>query len=128
MKRKTYRLDVTREGRWWIIAIPELELHTQAHRLTEVEVMGRDVIALWLDIEPADFDVDVHVTTPEVAIARWTEAERLDAAARQQARMAASTRRSAVQTLRDAHISADDTARLLGISRARVYQLREKTR
>lgn len=126
MSRTTYALEVSREGRWWIIYVPELDQHTQASRLSEVETMGRDLVAVMRDVEPDAFDVDVRISGPEAAIANWREAERLEAVAREQSNEAARVRRSAVQALRGEHISADDSATLLGISRARVYQLLEK--
>lgn len=126
MSRTTYRLEVSREGRWWIVYVPELDTHTQASKLSEVETMGRDLIAIMRDVDADSFDVDTHIDGPAGAIDSWREAERLEAAARQQSTEAARVRRSAVQALRGERISADDSATLLGISRARVYQLLEK--
>ena len=35
-------INVTRDGRWWMIAIPEIDGLTQAEDFDEIEVMARD--------------------------------------------------------------------------------------
>ena len=41
-----YKIEVTRDGRWWMIRIPEIDGLTQARRLSEVDYMARDYLAL----------------------------------------------------------------------------------
>jgi DNA-directed RNA polymerase specialized sigma24 family protein len=124
MSKPTYRIDVTREGRWWIVYAPDIDYHTQSHSLTEAEDMGRDLIASALDIDPDSFALDLHVEQPADVAAQLAAATIADDAARQQSALAARDRRAAVTRLhRDYGLSVLDTARLLGISRGRVYQL-----
>lgn len=59
---KTYTVVATREGNWWIVAIPEIDGITQARTITEAADMARDYIALTLDV-PAD-SFDIRVQTP----------------------------------------------------------------
>ena len=51
-QRRTEALQGDRncDGKWWMIRIPELEELTQARRLSEVETMARELIAVTLDI------------------------------------------------------------------------------
>jgi hypothetical protein len=41
----TYRAKVTRDGKWWMIAIPDIDGLTQARRLSEVPTMASEYIA-----------------------------------------------------------------------------------
>ncbi|MFF9565717.1 hypothetical protein ACF1AJ_20380 [Leifsonia sp. NPDC014704] len=56
---KTYDVTVTREGKWWMVAIPELDGLTQARRLSEVPEMAREYIAVTEDIPLEEVDVVV---------------------------------------------------------------------
>lgn len=47
---KNYDAVVTRDGRWWMIEVPEVDGLTQARRLDEVEKMAREYIAVTLDL------------------------------------------------------------------------------
>jgi len=124
MSRPVYRLNVTREGRWWIVDAVEIDYRTQARTLTEAEEMGRDLIAAMLDVDEASFDIDVHIDQPAEVRQRLDEASSLEAQARDAAAQAAKDRREAARILRREHgLSAIEVARLMGVSRARVYQL-----
>ena len=59
-QRKNYTLLVSKDGKYWYIRSPELNMSTQAKRLKDVEHMGRDMIATVLDIEPSVFDVTIQ--------------------------------------------------------------------
>ena len=116
MTRKTYQLTATREGQWWIIDVPELDYRTQARKLDQVEHMGRDLIALMEDVPADSFDVATVVAMPE--------ATRLEHEAREVAAQAARDRRAAARALHDTYgLSAIEVAAVLGVTRARVYQL-----
>jgi predicted RNase H-like HicB family nuclease len=58
---KTYAAACQREGNWWVIAVYELDRVTQARRLDQAEAMARDLIALWLDVDPSSFAVIVDM-------------------------------------------------------------------
>ncbi|MDR3360484.1 MAG: hypothetical protein LBO20_07555 [Bifidobacteriaceae bacterium] len=124
MTAKTYDMEVTREGRWWVVTIPEIGYRTQARTLAEVEDMGRDLIASALGVGPGSFELATHVHPPQDVAAQLAAAEAADRAARDQAAAAARDRRNAVAKLRAEHsMSAADIARLLGVTRGRVHQL-----
>lgn len=120
-----YRVEVTREGKWWMIAIPELDGLTQARRLEDAPLMAREYIAVTLD--RAIDDVDVRVALVDVDGINVTEAlARLDAeraaadAARD--RVADDTRRLAT-TLAAKKVPVRDIGAILGVSHQRAHQL-----
>lgn len=68
-----YRVDVYRDGRWWMIRVPELdgyvsadggrfpdEAITQAESRDEVEAQARDFIASMTDVEVSSVGLEVH--------------------------------------------------------------------
>lgn len=124
MSRESHVLQVTREGAWWIVDAPAVDYRTQARTLAEVEEMGRDLIAGALDVSPESFDLDVQIETPADVVAKLDEAAGLEQEALNTQARAAFERRAAARALRDAYgLSAIDAARVLGVSRGRVYQL-----
>ena len=58
---KTYRAVVEREGRFWIIRLPELGQVTQAETLDEVEEMAIDLASLWTETDARQITVDIEV-------------------------------------------------------------------
>ncbi|RLP76174.1 hypothetical protein D9V32_08280 [Mycetocola tolaasinivorans] len=122
----TYELVVSREGKWWIIDAPAVDYRTQARTLSEVEEMGRSLLAGALGVDEESFNVTLRIEKPADVAARLAEAAEYDRAALESTRNAARDRREAARVLRDAYgLSAIDAARVLGVSRARVYQLLE---
>ncbi|GHF14867.1 hypothetical protein GCM10011600_14790 [Pseudolysinimonas yzui] len=120
-----YRVEVTRDGKWWMVAIPEVDGLTQARRLEEAPLMARDYIAVSLDVPIEEVDVAVAVIDVDGinildAITKL-EAERAEAeAARDQ--VAEDTRRLA-QTLAGKKIPVRDIGAILGVSHQRAHQL-----
>ena len=55
----SYKVEVERDGRWWIITVPELDQVTQARRVNEIEDMARSLIAVSTDAPLADVQVQV---------------------------------------------------------------------
>ncbi|GAA4987288.1 type II toxin-antitoxin system HicB family antitoxin [Actinopolymorpha pittospori] len=50
---QTYRAVVSRDGQFWLIRVPELDIVTQARSVDEIDHMARDLIAVWLEVDPA---------------------------------------------------------------------------
>ena len=123
---KTYRAEAQREGKWWVFRVPELQTGGQARTLHELDDEIKDVIALWLNHDAADFAVELRVIGDEDVLSKWTAAELEDAQARERQRDAAAKRRDVVHALRARGYSAPDVGRVLGISKQRVYQLEAK--
>lgn len=51
--RRIFDITVTREGNWWMVAIPELDGLTQARTEDEAPLMAREYIAVTLGV-PVD--------------------------------------------------------------------------
>lgn len=54
-----YEAIARRDGNFWFIEIPQLDLFTQARTADEIPSMARDVIAISLDVPSDSFDVHV---------------------------------------------------------------------
>ncbi|HEY9313916.1 hypothetical protein [Williamsia sp.] len=60
---KTYDVEVYRDGKWWMVRIPELDGLTQAYSEDEVDLMAREFIAVTTDVEIDEVGVRVHPVT-----------------------------------------------------------------
>jgi predicted XRE-type DNA-binding protein/predicted RNase H-like HicB family nuclease len=123
MTEPTYTATVRRDGRWWLIHIPQLHTMGQARTLAQAADAAQEVIGLYLNIDPDTVSVALDVELPQAARDLWAVAAEQESAARAIASAAASMRRRAIKALGDAGISQADTARALGISAQRVSQL-----
>ncbi|MDR1151260.1 MAG: hypothetical protein LBK72_02070 [Bifidobacteriaceae bacterium] len=123
MAPRRFDVVVRRDGRWWVFEIPELGTGGQARDLAEVEYEARGVAAMWLDVPPQTVGVIVSVEGQDEALAAWAAAQRAEVEGRRAQAAAAAQRHGVVAALRAAGYSALDTARLLGISKQRVYQI-----
>jgi hypothetical protein len=61
-----YKVEVSRDGRWWMINVPEIDQLTQARRINEIEDMARSVIAITTDTPLTD--ITVQITTLRVRV------------------------------------------------------------
>lgn len=57
-----YEVEVTRDGRWWLVHIPKLDGLTQARFWGEIELMARDYIAVTTNTPIEDIVVNVRAT------------------------------------------------------------------
>lgn len=124
MSTKTYALDITREGRWWMVYCAELDATTQATKLGEVEEMARDLIAGLLDIDEASFSLSMQVIMPSEVTAMLEAADRDEREAREAQRKAADERRAALASLHaDFGIPVPEVAAMFEITKSRAYSL-----
>ena len=121
-----YKVEVTRDGRWWMVHVPEIDQLTQARRIGEVEEMARSLIAISTGTRLSDITIDVvSVNVPAVGdiAAVANDVRQLRTRARDfEAEAAAATIKYSRQ-MADAGIPVRDIAQLLGISPQRVSQL-----
>lgn len=118
-----YTANVSRDGRFWMVHVPEIDRVTQARHLREVDAMARDLIAIMADVDPDSFELDVHIEMPDSVAAHLRRAEELRAAeAEARARAAAEVRMAAVE-LKQSGVPLRDIGRLLGVSFQRAGQL-----
>lgn len=57
--RKTYRAEVTADGEFWSVRVPEIARTTQARTPAEIEPMARDLIAIMEDIPADSFALEI---------------------------------------------------------------------
>jgi predicted RNase H-like HicB family nuclease/predicted XRE-type DNA-binding protein len=126
--KREYKIEVARDGRWWMVHIPEIDGITQARRLGEAEAMAREYIALHLGIPIDTVKVEtasVRTEQPQFRelLSDAREVEDLRAKAREADRKATEATREYAQWLTTHGIPVRDIADLLKISPQRVSQL-----
>lgn len=126
MTQHEYKVELERDGRWWMVHVPEIDDLTQARRLSEAALMARELIALSTGTPLADVGVRVvSITVPKLGDVAGRSQEviaKRDAAAR----AVADAQRHAAEyarALTDAGVPVRDAAELLGVSPQRVSQL-----
>lgn len=122
---KTYDITVTREGKWWMVAVPAIDGLTQARRLSEIKDMTVSLIAITLDVPASRVGVNVVAMivdgTDLMERRRQIDVER--EAARQAERKAAALIADLVRKLDADHVPLRDIGEAVGVSFQRVHQL-----
>jgi len=124
VKAVNYTARCHREGRWWVIEVPELGHTTQARRLDKVEEMVRSLVQMFTDLDASSATVKVDVvfaddqTRVEVELARDSRAHAVAAQQEATERLTRAARR-----LSDQGYSVRDIGVLLGLSYQRAQQL-----
>lgn len=119
-----YAVRVTRDGRWWMVEVPQLDAVTQARRLGEVDLMARELIAVTTGTKVEDVEVAIHLSK----IGRVT-GERIEELDREKARAAELEKHIAEEThqvalgLVEEGVPLRDVGEILGVSHQRVHQL-----
>lgn len=123
---KTYNINVVRDGKWWMVEIPEIDGLTQARRISEIEDMARSFIAV--DTNTPISEVAVKIAKVKIGDlgdvaprARKIVAERT--AAEAAAATALEDLTALVRALTIAQVPVRDSAALLDVSPQRVSQL-----
>ncbi|HPX37711.1 MAG TPA: HicB family toxin-antitoxin system [Mycobacterium sp.] len=132
----TYKVSVTRDGKWWMVDVPELDGYvsadgtvnvgslTQARRLSEVSSQAVDYICTVTDQRRSEVAVDVRVTVDGIDVT--AEAKRLTEERRLADQHAAAARDCAENLARElaAHgVAVRDVGDVLGVSFQRAQQL-----
>lgn len=122
---RTYKASVTRDGRWWMIHVPDIDGLTQARRLGEAAAMARSLIAITLAVPADSFDIDIEVeSVGAVHVAERTahlRAER-EAAVRLDQQVQADAE-SLARDLAGEGLPVRDIGDILGVSYQRAHQL-----
>lgn len=125
MKRE-YEVEVTREGRWWMIHVPEIDQLTQARRVAEIVPQAESLIAVSTDQPVSDITVRVvSIDVPgvgDVAAQGNAIADARNAAAHA-AMVAQRDAAEYARALAGAGVPVRDTAELLRVTPQRVSQL-----
>jgi hypothetical protein len=127
--RKTYRVDVSRDGKFWLIQVPGVKSgFSQAASLREVEPTVRDLLSLLLEVPEDSFDVDVHVEIPVAVRDLLVQAKALFEQADEARAEAARLTRVAAGALAREGLTMRDTGFALGVSHQRANQLVAESR
>jgi hypothetical protein len=126
MNPRVFKVEVERDGRWWMVKIPEIDGLTQARRYAEVPTMAREYIALAQGL-PYD---DIKVEIASVSIPHFAELLERAAAIRDLRDRAVHLDHEATHAAEEfakwlayEKIPVRDIAALLGVSPQRVSQL-----
>lgn len=120
---KRYSAVVERDGRYWMVTVPEIDRVTQARNLNEVDEMARDLIALIEDIPSDSFEITQEIRLP-ASIANHVERSR--ALREQELRVraeAAAEIREAAREMAALRMTLHDIGKSLGVSYQRASQL-----
>ena len=120
---KTYHAEVTRDGKFWLIRVHEIDRSTQALRYKDVEAMASDLIEIMEDLRSDEYDLHLQVRLPSSVKDHQARAEVLREEARRKQADAAAENRAAVQELLAMGLSQREAGDLLGVSFQRVSQL-----
>lgn len=112
----------TRSGGWWALAVADVPgVFTQSRRLDQAPATVADAVALMLDLDPADVEVEVVPDFAEAELVQQAQVAR--AQAEEADERAAVLTRAAVRSLVAAGYTVRDVGAVLGISPQRVSQL-----
>ena len=124
MSTQQITAQLTRDGRFWLVHVPEIDQYTQARSVREAPDMARDLTAVWLDI-PID-NVEFTGLTIELPDDVRTDiehaAELREAALKANQESAAAVRAAALK-LRDNGLTVRDIGAALDVSYQRAHQL-----
>jgi DNA-directed RNA polymerase specialized sigma24 family protein len=120
---RTYHAEVTRDGKFWLIRIPEINRSTQALRYRDVPVMARELIEIMEKLGSEDYHLEVGVTLPSAVHDHLARAEALRTEASRKQSEAAAESRAAVRELLAGGLSQREAGEVLGLSFQRVNQL-----
>ncbi|HEY2086234.1 MAG TPA: hypothetical protein VGH54_09445 [Mycobacterium sp.] len=118
----TYHANVERDGKFWLIHVPEVDRVTQARHVREIERMARDLVATMEDVEPGSFDLEVSIDLPKYAQDHLKASRAYRHEALEANRRSAEEARIAARSLAE-DLPLRDVAELLGVSHQRVHQL-----
>ena len=115
----TYRRDADDDA--WLVEIEGMaDVHTFGRTLDEAATNVREAIAVTVDDDPWQLELDEHFDVADVDI---DELARLRDQAQERQEIYLARQRAAALRLADAGISRRDSARMLGVSHQRVQQL-----
>ncbi|GAB09001.1 hypothetical protein GOARA_026_00310 [Gordonia araii NBRC 100433] len=133
-----YRVDVHRDGRWWMIRVPELdgyvdatgarfpdEAITQARRYADINREARDFICSVTDSAPSAVGLDVHVTVDykDDLISAAANIAKLKARAAEMENEAQAESRRVARQLAGRGVPLRDIGAILDVSYQRADQL-----
>ncbi|MCT1867462.1 hypothetical protein M3B90_07970 [Dermabacter sp. p3-SID358] len=127
MAASSFHVLARREGRWWVVEIPALDIATQTRNLKDARAVATEAIGLYLDVDESKVIVDLSIQLPRDVSSTWQKARDLEEESRKTSAEAARLSRAAVRTLRASGMSQRDAAEALGLSYQRIAQLEKQS-
>jgi len=118
-----YHAEASRDGKSWLVFVPEVDRHTQARNLAEVELIARDLVAVMLEVPPDSFELDVSIELPLDVRQHLQRSKQLRDESDRAKHDAAVEVRLAAKGLRDQGLTVRDIGRTLEVSYQRAHQL-----
>jgi DNA-directed RNA polymerase specialized sigma subunit len=122
-----YRVTAIRDGDWWSLVAQDVqgrEVASQSRRLDQADSAIREAIALVLDIDDDQFEVDISPDLRNVEVSDETlEVLELRRALAELSHRARRRTPGAVAELRAAGLTVRDVAQLLSVAPSRVSQI-----
>jgi hypothetical protein len=126
----TYRVTATRDGDWWSLVAHDVqgrEVASQSRRLDQADPVIREAIALVLDVDGDDFELEISPDLRHLEVSDDTlEALELRRALAELSDRARRRTPAAVAELRAAGLTVRDVAQLLGVTPSRVSQIEKQ--
>jgi DNA-directed RNA polymerase specialized sigma24 family protein len=120
---KTYHAEVTRDGKFWLIRVREINRSTQALRYKDVPTMANDLIEVMEGLTSDEYDLHLKVHLPSSVEDHLARAEVLREEAERKRAEAAAENRAAVRELLAQGLSQREAGEVLGVSFQRISQL-----
>lgn len=120
---KTFHAEVRRDGKFWLIRIPELDRSTQALRYKDVPVMANELVEIMTGLREDEHDLDITVILPTAVQDHLARAEVLREESDRKQAEAATEARAAVRELLAQGLSQREAGQVLGLSFQRINQL-----
>ncbi len=132
----TYQVNVTRDDRWWMITVPELDQYvmadgsinvgdtTQARKLSEITRQAHDFICTVTDKAPSEVAVNITITVDGIDVTGRADKVLSDRLlAERHADAAQAEARELARDLAAKGVSVRDVGEVLGVSFQRAQQL-----
>ncbi len=127
-----YQVTATRDGDWWSLVALNVrgrEIASQSRRLDQADAAIREAIALVLDVDVDDVEVEISPDLCHVEVSDETlEALELRRALAELSDRARRRTPAAIAELRSAGLTVRDVAQLLGVTPSRVSQIEKQDR
>ena len=123
-----YHANATRDDRFWLVHVPEVDRHTQARTVDEIDVMARDLIAIMTGAEASSVELRVTIELPASVRTKLDRVERARETERAARADAAAELRAAALELKRTGMSVRELGRVLGVSYQRAGQLTSEAR
>lgn len=118
-----FKAFASRDGKYWLVHIPELDRYTQARTLAEAEPMARELISLVRGVPEDSFELEWHNQLSDTVLHHLELARKYAGEAAWYQAEAANERRFAARAMRAEGMTVRDIGAALGVSHQRAQQL-----